>query len=192
MAADEHERVVVEQLDDLRAWLRAHHADRRGAWLILWKKGHGPAVSWAELVPELLAWGWVDTRGKRVDDDRTSLLVTPRTSGSGWSRINKEHVTRLVGSGRMQPSGQVVVDRAVADGSWSALDDVENLVEPPELSAALDAVPAAREHYAGFPRSAKRAILDWLHQAKRAETRERRVALIVAEAAQGRRANERP
>ncbi len=145
-------------------------------------------MSWGELVPELLAWGWVDTEGQRVDDDRTSLLVTPRTATSGWSRINKAHVDRLVASGRMQPAGQTVVDRAKDNGSWSALDDVENLVEPPELRAALDAVPAAREHYDAFPRSAKRAVLDWLRQAKREETRAGRVARIVAEAAEGRRA----
>ena len=147
-------------------------------------------MSYDELVLEALCFGWVDTKGMRVDDDRTSLLLTPRRPGSGWSRPNKERVAALTTAGRMRAPGQAVIDRARADGSWTKLDDVENLVEPDDLGAALDAVPAARLACDGFPRSAKRAVLAWLVDAKRAPTRERRIAETVAEASQGRRAHQ--
>jgi len=78
----------------------------------------------------------------------------------------------------------------VADGSWTKLDAVETLAEPDDLRRALDAVPAARDHWDGFPRSARRALLEWISSAKREPTRAKRIALTVSEAAEGRRANE--
>ena len=186
----DYERVEVRSAAELHDWLAEHHASAPGAWLVTWKKGRGPHLPWAEIVRELLCFGWIDSKGQRIDDDRTSLLVCPRRPGSGWSRINKEHLEVLRAEGRMQPAGQAAVDRAVTDGSWTKLDEIENLTEPDDLRAALDEVPAAREHWDAFPRSARRAILEWVSSAKREPTRARRVALTVSEAAEGRRANE--
>lgn len=188
--AHDHPRFEVDSVEALRAWLTAHHATEAGAWLVTWRKARGPHVSWREIVPELLSVGWIDSRGQKVDDDRTSLLIVPRRAGSGWSRINKEHLERLYAEGRMQPAGIAMVDRARADGSWTKLDEVETLREPDDLRRALDAEPRARRAWDGFPRSPRRAILEWISSAKREPTRVRRIELTVAEAAQGRRANE--
>jgi len=186
-----YERVEVRSVHELHDWLAEHHTTAPGVWLVTWKKGRGPHLPWKEIVRELLCYGWIDTKGQRVDDDRTSLLVCPRRPGSGWSRINKEHIEVLRAEGRMEPAGQAVIDRAVSDGSWTRLDGVETLAEPDDLRRELDAVPEARAHWDAFPRSARRVILEWISSAKREPTRVRRVALTVSEAATGRRANER-
>jgi uncharacterized protein YdeI (YjbR/CyaY-like superfamily) len=104
--------------------------------------------------------------------------------------VNKERVERLIASGAMTPAGLAVVEGARARGTWNALDRVEDGVEPDDLAAALDAVPRARREWDAFPRSARRAILEWVGAAKRSETRARRVATVVTEAAEGRRANQ--
>ena len=185
-----YERLEVASPEDLRGWLAEHHATSPGCWVVTWKKGRGPHVPWAELVRELLSYGWIDSKGQRVDEDRTALLVTPRRPGSGWSRVNKGHLEVLVAEGRMQPAGLAAVERAKADGSWTRLDAVEALTEPDDLRAALDAEPRARAAWDAFPPSARRALLEWLSSARREPTRARRIALTVSEAAAGRRANQ--
>ncbi len=185
-----YESTEVTSREDLHAWLEQNHATSPGCWLVTWKKGRGSYLPYAEVVRELLCFGWIDSRGQRVDDDRTSLLITPRRAGSGWSKVNKEHLEVLHASGRMQPAGLAAVERAKADGSWTRLDAVETLVEPDDLRAALDAVPPARAAWDAFPRSARRALLEWISSAKREATRSQRVARTVSEAAAGRRANQ--
>jgi len=118
------------------------------------------------------------------------LWFSPRKPRSGWSRPNKERVERLLAAGLVTPAGLAVIEAAKADGSWTKLDEVEELVEPDDLAAALDAAPAARASWDAFPRSAKRGILEWIAQAKRAETRAARVEQTVSEAREGRRANQ--
>ena len=189
-ASNAYERVEVVSREDLHGWLAEHHATSPGCWVVTFKKGRGPHVPWAEIVRELLCFGWIDSKGQRVDPDRTSLLITPRRPGSGWSRVNKEHLDVLLAEGRMQPAGLAAVERAKADGSWTRLDAVETLAEPDDLRAALDAEPRARTAWDGFPRSARRALLEWITSAKREPTRAQRVARTVSEAAAGRRANQ--
>ena len=118
------------------------------------------------------------------------MLITPRRPKSGWSRPNKERVKRLQASGLMTPAGQAAIDVAKRNGAWSALDDIENLVEPRELQQALDADEAARRHWDAFPRSAKRAILEWIGSAKRPETKAKRIAETARLAAENVRANQ--
>jgi uncharacterized protein YdeI (YjbR/CyaY-like superfamily) len=118
------------------------------------------------------------------------LWIAPRKRRSSWSKVNKERIERLVAAGLMTAAGLAVVDAAKRDGSWSALDEVETLAEPDDLRAALDADTAARTEWDAFPRSAKRAILEWINAAKRSETRAARIAETVSEAHVGRRAHQ--
>jgi uncharacterized protein YdeI (YjbR/CyaY-like superfamily) len=141
-----------------------------------------------ELVEEALCVGWVDGQSRKVDEDWTALLMTPRRPGSGWARTNKERVARLEAAGLMQPSGRAVVERAQADGSWSLLDGPEALEEPPDLVAALAAQPRARESWDAFPPSARKLMLTWLVTAKRPETRAARAAAVADSASRGERA----
>ena len=182
------ERVHAETREQWRAWLAEHAGQSPGAWLVSWRQQTGrPAVGYEAAVCEALAVGWVDSKQVRLDEDRTLLWFTPRRLGSGWSRPNKVRLAALEQAGLMTPAGRRAVERAVADGSWTLLDDVEDLVVPADLADALAARPGATEHWEALTRSAKRAALEHVVRAKRPETRVRRVEQVADAAAAGRR-----
>jgi uncharacterized protein YdeI (YjbR/CyaY-like superfamily) len=184
-------RVQVESAEEWAAWLAANHATATGAWLVTWKAATGrPRPSYDEAVTEALRFGWVDSVARGLDDERTMLRYSPRKPRSGWSRPNKERIARLEAQGRMEPAGRAVLDQAKADGSWTLLDEVEDLVVPDDLADALAAHPGARERWDAFPRSARRGILEWIVQARRPETRAKRITDTAEKAARGERANQ--
>jgi uncharacterized protein YdeI (YjbR/CyaY-like superfamily) len=185
------ERFAAETPAEWRAWLKANHARPTGVWLVSWANGTGRArMTYEEAVVEALAWGWIDSTARRLDDERTALWFAPRKAGSGWARTNKARVEQLEREGRMEPPGRAVIDRAKADGSWTLLDAVEALTVPDDLAAALASRPGASERYEAFPKSAKRAILVWIVEARTPATRERRVNEAAEKAARGERANQ--
>ena len=191
--AHDVEQVHLETRATWRAWLAEHHADSPGVHLVSWRSATGrPSVSYEEAVCEALCFGWVDSVARRLDQERTMLYFSPRKPRSGWARTNKARVERLRAEGRMTPAGEAAIAVAMENGAWTLLDDVEELREPVDLRAALDARPAAREQWGGFPPSARRAMLEWLVQARTAKTRERRLDQIVSGAADGVRAYPRP
>lgn len=184
-------RVAAETRAAWRDWLAAHHKSAAGAWLVSWKKATGrPAVGYDAAVEEALCVGWVDSLPRRLDSERTMLYFAPRKAGSAWSRPNQERVARLEAAGLMRAAGQAKVDAARADGSWARLDAVEALVVPDDLAAAFEAHPGAAGFWDAFPRSARRGILEWIVQARRPETRARRVDETARLAARNERANQ--
>ncbi len=189
--SERYPQVLVESRAGWRAWLAEHHASSPGVWAVTNKKtSAGPHVPYDDLVEEAVAFGWIDSLGRRVDEERSRLLMTPRKPASKWSRSNKERVERLAAAGLMAPAGLAAVEHAKASGTWTALDAVEALEEPDDLRTALDAEPEARRHWDAFPRSAKRGILEWIVQAKTAPTRAKRIAETAAKAGVGERANQ--
>lgn len=187
--ADDVERVHLETRAEWRAWLAEHHTDSRGVNLVSWRTPTGrPAVGYEESVCEALCFGWVDSVGRRLDDERSTLYFSPRKPRSGWARTNKARVEQLRAEGLMTEAGERAITEAVANGAWTLLDDVENGVEPDDLRAALDAEPDARRRWDAFPPSARKAMLEWLVQARTTPTRDRRLAAVVAQAALGIRA----
>lgn len=148
-----------------------------------------PHVSCDELVDAAIAFGWVDSQPRKVDADHSQLLMTPRSPKSNWSRVNKERVARLSVAGLMHPAGEAMVAHAKQAGTWSALDEVENLTEPADLRTALCTATDARQFWDQFSRSTKRAILEWINPAKRPATRTERIDDTVRLAAQNIRAN---
>jgi uncharacterized protein YdeI (YjbR/CyaY-like superfamily) len=176
-----------------RAWLSAHHADTPAVWMVSWKAATGrPRISYDDAVSEALAFGWVDSIPRRLDAERTMLYFSRRKPSSAWSRPNKKRVEELRRQGLMTDAGERVIAQAKRNGAWSRLDDVEDLVEPEDLTAALDASPSARAHWDAFPPSARRGILEWIIQAKRPATRARRIAETTRLATQNIRANQWP
>ena len=163
----DYEELEVGSAEQLRDWLAAHHETAPGVWLVRWKKGRGPYVSHPDVVRELLCVGWIDAQARKVDDDRSAVLVVPRRPGSGWSRINKQHLEELTAEGRMLPAGVAAIDRAKADGSWTQLDEVETLREPDDLRAALDASPGCSQALGLVPAlaAARHPRLDLVGQA---------------------------
>jgi uncharacterized protein YdeI (YjbR/CyaY-like superfamily) len=172
-----------------RAWLIANHATSSGVYLVSWRRGSGrTSVPYAEAVEEALCVGWIDSVGRILDSERAIQRFSPRRPGSGWARSNKERVARLSAAGLMLPAGLAVVDRAKASGAWTLLDDVENLVIPDDLSVALEGAPPARANWDAFSPTARRMMLHWIAQAKRPETRARRVAATAERAARNEKA----
>lgn len=177
--------------DEWRAWLEQNHARPDGVWFVSYKKATGkPRVEYVDAVEEALCFGWIDSKAGTVDDERSMLWMSPRKPGTGWARTNKERVERLMADGRMAPPGLAKIEAAKQDGSWTALDAVEALEMPAELEQALAAYPDAARHFAAFPPSARKAILQWIASAKRPETRAARIDEAARLANENVRANQ--
>ncbi len=188
--------VPIASRDDWRRWLEVNHARSRGVWVVTMKKAAVPKgatlVSPRDINEECLCFGWVDSRPGSVDEERSALLCTPRKPGSGWSRVNKERLDRLLAAGLVHASGLDAIERAKADGSWTRLDEVDARIVPTDLAAALDGLPPARDNFERFPPSTRKAILEWIAQAKTGPTRARRVEETATLAQQNLRANQWP
>jgi uncharacterized protein YdeI (YjbR/CyaY-like superfamily) len=185
------EQLVIESRAAWRRWLARHHARADGLWLVTWKKrSGGPHVPYEDVVEEALAFGWIDSKARALDEQRSMLWLAPRKAGTGWSAPNKMRVARLVEVGLMHAAGRAKVEAAQRDGSWTKLDAVERGEVPPDLAAALQQRPPAAQHFEAFPRSARRGILEWIEQAKKPETRARRVEETARLAQHNQRANQ--
>lgn len=186
-----YERVEIRSRREWREWLRTHHDRSPGVWLVTFHKSAPQRhLPYSDIVDEAIAFGWVDSQPRKLDDQRSQLLVTPRKPTSSWSKVNKQRVERLEQEGLMTEAGRRAVAAAKANGAWTALDQVEQLIEPDDLQVALLQHPGARENWDGFPRSARRAILQWISSAKRPETRNKRIAETARLAADDIRANQ--
>ncbi len=174
-----------------RNWLKQNHGRAEGVWLVSYKKGSGkPRLEYDEAVEEALCFGWIDSKPNKLDDERSMLWFAPRKAGAGWSKINKARVEKMIEASRMTPAGLAKIEAAKRDGSWNALDAIETLEIPPDLAAALAATPNAEQYFDAFPRSVKRAILEWIANAKKPETRAKRVEETARLAAENIRANQ--
>lgn len=170
-----------------RAWLAAHHATATGVWAVTYRRAAGkPVVSYDDLVEEALCFGWIDSRPASLDEEQTMLRFTPRKRRSVWSRPNKERVERLIADGSMTAAGLRTIEAARADGSWDALNDVDALVVPGDLAAALAGDAAAARGFAAMSASVQKPILFWVTSAKRPETRARRITEVLRHVAAGR------
>ncbi|MEB3210762.1 MAG: YdeI/OmpD-associated family protein [Leptolyngbyaceae bacterium] len=180
-----------DTLTEWRDWLEANHAQSSGIWLITFKKSSGKQQLTQEMaIEEALCFGWIDSKPGKVDVERTKLWLSPRKPRTGWSHLNKKRIATLLKEGRMKPSGLEKVEAAKRDGSWILLDEVEALVIPDDLAQAFDTYPGSRDYFDAFPKSAKRGILEWIVQAKRPETRQRRIEETARLAADNIRANQ--
>ncbi len=179
--------VHAESVAQWREWLAEHHdAGIDGAWLVMWRPATGrPRVTYAEAIEEALCFGWIDSLSNPLDDERTRLWFTPRRPGSPWSRVNKERLARVEAQGRMTDAGRAVVERAKEDGSFTYLDQVEDLVVPGDLAAALAGRPGARDRWDAFSPSARKLALRWILDARRPATRQTRVEETARLAEQG-------
>ncbi len=174
-----------------REWLVQNHVAEKNLWLIIYKKQSGvPSVTYDESVDEALCFGWIDSTRIGWDEQSHAQFFAKRKPKSNWSRVNKAKVERLMADGLMASAGLEMIELAKKTGTWTALDDVENLTIPDDLQAKLAANPTAKGYFDAFPRSAKRAMLEWLLNAKQLETRAKRIEEIVTLAEQNIRATQ--
>ena len=174
-----------------RSWLAQNQTRKEGIWLIRYKKETGkPRVDYDEAVEEALCFGWIDSKPNKLDEERSLLWFAPRKAGTGWSKLNKDRVERLIEQGLMMPAGLAKVEAAKQDGSWNALDAIEALEIPPDLAQALTAYESAKQNFEAFPKSTKRGILEWIAAAKKPETRSKRIQETAQLANENIRANQ--
>jgi uncharacterized protein YdeI (YjbR/CyaY-like superfamily) len=185
---DALECVEVTSRKQLRTWLARHHTRTEGIWLVHWKKAT-PAkyIGYDAIVEEALCQGWIDSLPRKLDNERTMIYLSPRKPKSVWSKMNKDRVERLIASGLMCTAGQKAIDRAKANGSWTAIAAVEALVMPDDLASALKKDPVARRQFEAYPNSVRKAVLQQLANARTEATRLKRIAVVVQCAAQGLR-----
>jgi uncharacterized protein YdeI (YjbR/CyaY-like superfamily) len=166
---------------EMEAWLQEEHASSAGLWLKIAKKGSGVAsVSYAEALEVALCFGWIDSQKRSFDEKHFLQRFTPRRPRGRWSRINREKAEGLIAGGRMRPAGLAEVEAAKADGRWEAAYEGQRTAAiPADLQRELDARPAAREFFATLDSANRYAIVYRLEEAKKQETRERRLRKFV-------------
>jgi len=172
-----------------RQWLEENQSLEKNVWLIIYKKGHLMAgLTYDLAVNEALCFGWIDSKPNKRDADSFYQFFAGRNPKSNWSKVNKEKAARLIEAVKMTESGFASIQIAKQNGCWIALDKVENLKIPEEMVLALEMNEPAGIHWNGFPRSAKRGILEWIYNAKTTETRRKRIQETVFLAQENRRA----
>ena len=188
--SDGVEMYYAKDRETWRAWLAKNHAIKKAVWLIYYKLASGKLrVSYNDVVDEAICFGWIDSKPNKLDAERSIQFFAPRNPKSNWSKLNKERVTRLIKAGLMTAAGLQVIELAKKNGAWDALNVVVTLEPPADLKAALAKDPKAMAFFNAFPKSSQKNILEWIHNAKQAETRQKRIAETVKLAADNIRAN---
>jgi uncharacterized protein YdeI (YjbR/CyaY-like superfamily) len=184
MNPDTFPRIEVAAVDELWAWLAAHHAVADSVWLVTWKAAHREKyVSREDVLDALIAHGWIDGRRLKLDDARTMQLISPRKQ-QAWAQSYKLRAARLEAEGRMHPAGLAAVTQGQKSGLWHNSDPIDGLVDPDDLTQALHAAGGHKWWLSAAP-SYRRNILRWIASAKRAETRQDRVAKVAGLAGKG-------
>jgi uncharacterized protein YdeI (YjbR/CyaY-like superfamily) len=183
--------IAFENRQTWRQWLSENHDKEKSIWIKIYKKqSQIPTVTYDEAIDEALCFAWVDSSIKSGNEEYYYQFFARRNPKSNWSRVNKAKVENLIESGLMTEAGIKVIVFAKENGYWTALDNVENQINPADLQLALDNNLTAKTYFEAFPRSVKRSILEWLLNARQEETRKKRIIEIVTLAEQNIRANQ--
>jgi uncharacterized protein YdeI (YjbR/CyaY-like superfamily) len=173
------QQVEVTSAAQLREWLLAHHTQAESIWLVTYKKQVPEKyVSIGQVLDELLCFGWIDGIRRKLDDERTMQLISPRQA-QHWAKTYKERVARLIQEGRMHEAGLQAIEASKRLGLWDYMADVDALLMPEDLRQALESQPPALEHFMQSATSYQRNVLRWLKLAKTAATRSKRLDKIA-------------
>lgn len=167
-----------------------NHQSEKSVWLIIYRKESGtPSVYYPEAVDEALCFGWIDSKPNKRDSNSYYQFFAKRNPKSNWSKVNKEKVAKLTEQGLMERAGLEMIEIAHQNGTWTALDEVENITVPEDLQELFSKNKTAFDNWERFSRSSKRGILEWILNAKKAETRQKRIAETVSLAEKNIKAN---
>lgn len=174
-----------------RSWLKHNGENEKNVWLIIYKKQSGtPSVTYIEAVEEALCFGWIDSKGVKRDENSYLQFFSKRNPKSNWSAVNKKRVEKLIAQKRMTKAGLKMIQLAKDNGRWNVLDMISELVLPDDLKKTLSKNKKAQKNFDAFPPSAKKGIFEWIINAKREETRSKRIVETVRLAALNLRANQ--
>ena len=163
-----------------RQWLENNHNSMNGIYLIFYKVENKEAsMRWEEAVKVALCYGWIDSTVKSLGNGKRRQYFCQRNAKSVWSALNKKYIKELTKAKLMHQSGLTKIKKAKQNGSWTALDNVEKGIIPKELQDAFDNNQKAFTNYNNFAPSYRKSYLYWLNQAKREETRQKRIAEII-------------
>lgn len=163
-----------------REWLHEHHSTSKGVCLIFFKVSHeNDSMRWEEAVKVALCYGWIDSTVKSLGDGKRQQYFTPRNTKSVWSALNKKYIETLISNNLMHENGLKIIEIAKQNGSWTTLDAVENGTIPIDLQIAFDNNLLAYTNYQNFSPSYRKSYLYWLNQAKRENTRKKRITEII-------------
>lgn len=163
-----------------REWLEKNHLSRQAVRLVFYvKASEKKAITWSDAVDVALCFGWIDSKKVKIDEESSHQFFSKRKSNSTWSKINKQKVQQLIESGLMAEAGYKSIETAKQNGSWTILDEVEELIVPKDLEMELKNKPNSALFFSGLSKSVKKAILQWLVLARRSETRQKRITEIV-------------
>lgn len=187
MDTNRYPQVEVRSRNALRTWLDTHHAQPESVWLVTFRKHAGASyVSRDDVLDELLCFGWVDGVRRKLDDDRTMQLISPRRTHA-WTASYRARAERLASEGRLAEPGLQAIALAKASGGWDVHPEVDALVVPDDLASALKAVRGARAWFDQAAPSYRRNVLRWIMKAQRPETRAKRIATVAEAAGRGER-----
>ena len=179
------ERVEVASAQDLRTWLLENHRQENSVWLVTHKKSVPEKyISRETVLDELLCFGWIDGIRRKLDDHKTMQLISPRKT-QHWAQSYKERAQKLIASGQMHAAGMQAIETSKANGLWNFMDDVDQLIVPPDLEQALLQKPQAHAFFTAINPSSKRFVLRWLKLAKTQKTRNSRILKLVELSAKG-------
>ncbi len=163
-----------------REWLQRNHDKKKSVWLVYYKKeANMPTISWSDAVNEALCFGWIDSIKKSIDDKKFMQFFSRRKAYTTWSKVNKEKVKSLIASQRMTEAGFRTIEIAKQNGSWSILDEVEELIIPIDLEKEFEKRINSKEFFLSLSKSNRKVILQWIVLAKQQETRYKRIVEIA-------------
>ena len=181
----EVEIFVPSNPEQWRKWLEENHLSKQSVWLVYHSKASNlPTVTWREAVDVALCFGWIDSKRIKVDPQTSHQFFTKRKAKSTWSKINKDKVQELIEAGLMTPAGYQSIEIAKQNGSWTILDEVEELIIPNDLQQAFKKHNGAEEYFLSLSKSIRKMMLYWIVSAKRPETRQKRIHEIAFAASQ--------
>lgn len=173
-----------------RQWLEKNSQTEKSVWLIIYHKGsETKSIYYDEAVEEAICFGWIDSIAHKRDAESKYQFFAQRKSNSNWSNANRERAEKMLAQGLMTASGQKLIELAKKTGTWEALSDVQKSVIPDDLQRRLNKNKAALKNFLAFPSSSKRIILEWILNAKKDETRQKRIEETVRLAADNIKAN---
>lgn len=178
---EEQEYLYFKNAHEWRNWLHNNHQSATKVYLIFYSVSSGiESMRWEEAVQVAICYGWIDSTVKKLDENRRRQMFTPRKEKSVWSKLNKKYIEKLIAENLMHESGLRKIEIAKQNGSWESLDQVENHILPEDLSLAFEQNPMALNNYNSFSPSYRKSYLYWLNQAKKPETRAKRIAEILS------------
>ena len=174
--------------NEWRNWLQENHQIIESVWLIIYKKNSKkPSIYYPEAVDDALCFGWIDSVPNKRDNESYYQFFSKRNIKSNWSKVNKLKVERLFKENKMMPQGIKMVEFAKQNGTWDALNKVDDLQIPDQMKNLFSTNELARKNFESFPPSTKRGILEWIYNAKQETTRLKRIIQTVELATENKR-----